>query len=111
MGPLSLGELVPAGGEDLDRFLVKAHQKSLLLELCEALENRVGRVTVLAEPFAEREGGEVGRVDKHAEGEGVEPAPSHGRAQQALGQVVGQWGAPLKAWIGSWRGEEAHCLT
>jgi hypothetical protein len=76
--PLPVGDLVPAGGEDLKHLLEEGDVEGLLVELGEAVEDRIARVTVLAKPLGEGEAKEVSGLDEGLEGECVEPAPGHG---------------------------------
>ncbi len=91
--PLAVGDLVPAGGEDLDRLLEESDVEGLLLELGEAVEGRVAGIAVLAKPLDEGEAEEMSGLDEGLGGEGVEPAPRHGGTQEAV-EVGEGTGAP-----------------
>lgn len=55
VGPLALGEPVPAGGEDVEGLSQEGGVQRLLLELGEAVEDGVAGVGVLAEPLGQSE--------------------------------------------------------
>jgi hypothetical protein len=78
---LALGDLVPARGQDLDSLAPKPGVQRLLLELCEAVEDWVARVSVLAEALGQREAQKVSRLRQGAEREAVEESPVHGGSQ------------------------------
>jgi hypothetical protein len=84
VGPLAVGDLVPAGAEDVERLLEDSDVEDVLVELGEAVEDRVAAVAVLAKPLGEGEAEEVRGFDEGLEGERVEAAPRHGGPQKAV---------------------------
>ena len=81
VGSLALGELVPAGAEDIERLAQERGVEDLLLDLGEAVERGVLAIAVLPQPSGESEPEEVGGLHEGSQGQGVEVASPHRGAE------------------------------
>ena len=84
VGPLALGELVPAGAEDVERLAEKRGVQDLLLDLGEAVEGGVLAIPVLPQSPGEGEPEEVGGLHEGSQGQGVEVASPHRGTEEAV---------------------------
>ena len=84
MGSLALGELVPAGAEDVERLAEKRGVEDLLLDLGEAIERGVPAIPVLPQSPGKGEPEEVGGLHEGSQGQRVEVASPHRGTEEAV---------------------------